>query len=352
MPDFEFDVDASIAAGWERFAARLAGFLRDLVPGATFDLTIPVAGTRAGCTPFIRFTAVQTDNGTSPSIPTGESAATPSAMSGSGSIEAEVSGGGTEDHPAPLRAGQLDQLADLGWSLPADDDDHDDDHTAGSGPRFRMPTYEAPHLAHLVAGTMERVFGIPHPVFLHDVVDGASTSGTGAPGAAGPSAVEPPVRSADDVDFRPLTISDPDQATRAVATALSDVYNCRVEADEHDVFTVPAGRVVVFVRAHRSMPLIVFRSLLVSAVEDVAAAETEVAILNRDSLWCRYVFDGNSVYAESELVDRVFVPVNFKIQLAEISAELDDVYPDLARRVAGEQWRDLHSTEDPGNNER
>lgn len=364
MPDFEFDVDASIAAGWERFAARLAGFLRDLVSGATFDLTVPVPGTRAGCTPFIRFTAEQAGTGTgiTPSTPPGDTmdtpsavggpTAPPSAMAGAGSIVAEVSGGGTEDDPAPLRAGQLDQLADLGWTLPDDDDDA---HTAGARPWLRLPSYEASHLAHLIAGTMERVFGIPHPVFLHDVIDGASTAGTdahagdpgdGTPGAAEPSALGSPALLADEADFRPLTITDPDQATRAMATALSEVYDGRVEADEHDVFTVPAGCVVLFVRAHRSMPLIVFRSPLVSAVEDAAAAETEVAILNRDSLWCRYVFDGKTVYAESEIVDRVFVPVNFKIQLAEISAELDDVYPDLARRVAGKQWRDLHSADD------
>ena len=356
MPDFEFDVDASIAAGWERFAARLAGFLRDLVPGATFDLTVPVPGTRAGCTPFVRFAAVQAGAGTRlgnvPSTPPDGPAHTPGAVAGSDSIVAEFCGGGTEDDPAPLRPGQLDQLAGLGWTLPdhADDvdDDDDNDHAAGARPQLRLPSYEAAHLAHLVAGTMERVFGIPHPVFLHDVIDGAATPGAVPPGATVHSVVEPPAQLADDVDFHPITITDPDQATQAMAVALSEVYNGRVEADEHDVFTVPAGCVVVFVRAHRSMPLIVFRSPLVPAVEDAAAAETEVAILNRDSLWCRYIFDGKTVYAESEFVDRVFVPVNFKIQLAEITAELDDVYPDLARRVAGKQWRDLHSADDQG----
>lgn len=336
MPDSDFDVDASIAAGWERFAVRLAGFLRDLLPGATFDLTVPVPGTPAGSTPFIRFTAVQ---------------------AGSGSIVAEVSGGGTDEDPTALRPAQLDQLAGLGWTVLGDDDD---DHAADTRPQLRLPSYESAHLAHLVAGTMERVFGIPHPVFLHDVIEAGATTGadspvatdtpvaTGVTSAPEPFAVAPAAPVADDVDFRPLTITDPDQATQAMAAALSEVYNGRVEADEHDVFTVPAGCVVVFVRAHRSMPLIVFRSPLVSAVEDAAAAETEVAILNRDSLWCRYVFDGKAVYAESEFVNRVFVPVNFKIQLAEISAELDDVYPDLARRVAGKQWRDLHSADDHG----
>lgn len=336
MPDFEFDVDASIAAGWERFAVRLAGFLRDLVPGAIVDLTVPVLGSHVGQPPFIRFTA-------------SDAADTPRPAAGPRSVEAEVSGGGTEDDPIPLRTAQLDQLAGLGWEIP-------NELSSTAGPRLRLPAYEAGHLAHLVAGTMERVFGIPHPVFLHDVVDPDAVPQGSRPGAgphdhhetaltatAGPAA---PV--ADDVDFRPITITDPDQATRAVGAALSDVYNGRVEADEHDVFTVPAGCVVLFVRAHRSMPLIVFRSPLVSTVEDAAAAETEVAILNRDSQWCRYVFDGKTIVAESEFVDRVFVPVNFKIQLAEIVAELDDVYSDLARRVAGKQWRDLHSADDSG----
>ena len=128
-------------------------------------------------------------------------------------------------------------------------------------------------------------------------------------------------------------ITDPDQATRAVAAALSEIYHCRVEADEHDVFTVPAGCVVVFVRVHRSMPLIVFRSPLVPAVEDAGAAETEGAILNRDSLWCRYVFDGRPSMP-SRTRRQSLRPVTFKIHFTEISAELDDVY-----RIWPAVWR-------------
>lgn len=359
MPEFEFDVDASIAAGWERFASRLAGFLRDLVPGATFDLTVPVPGVRPDSTPYIRFTAAETSDHNvtgsrggqtgDPHTPASASAsasasARASHASGdgasSGAIDAVVSGGGSDDDQVPLRPLQYEQLTGLGWDVPRDVD-------STELPRLTMPTYEASHLAHLVAGTIERVFGIPHPVFLHDVADATVGMRHSEPPrvAAGTSMPVAPV--ADAADFRSEPINDPDQATRAVGVALSEVYGDQVESDEHDLFTVPAGSVVLFIRAHRSLPLIVFRSPLVPAVEDAGAAETEVAILNRDSLWCRYVFDGKSVYAESEFVDRVFVPVNFKIQLTEISAELDDVYPDLARRVAPKQWRDLHSADDP-----
>lgn len=345
MSEFEFDVDASIAAGWERFASRLAGFVRDLVPGATFDLTVPVPGVRHDSTPYIRFTAIDSHAG-DVGIP--------------GTVEAVVSGGGDDDDPAPLRPHQYDVLAGLGWDVPQA-------VSSARGPRLprrRVPLDETPHLAHLVAGTIEQVFGIPHPVFLHDVADpttGAPRAGsspvdpvapapatTVTPGMRGTPGMPgtPATPASDPADFRSEPISDPDQATRAVRQALGEVYGDHVESDDQDLFTVPAGCVVLLIRAHRSMPLIVFRSPLVSMVEDAAAAETEVAILNRDSLWCRYVFDGKSIYAESELVDRVFVPVNFKIQLAEISAELDDVYPDLARRVSPGQWRDLHSADD------
>lgn len=308
MPEFEFDVDASIAAGWDRFAARLADLLRDLVPGATFDLAVPVLRSPSTLSPYVRFTAT-----------------------GTGGIHAEVSGGGSEDAPVPLRPAQLEQLAGLGWTQPGTE------RVGSSGPFVTLPIARASEAAHLVAGTMERVFGIPHPVFLHDVVgtDSAAPADSGGP-------------AAEEADFQSQPITSPDEATRAVGTALSEVYERRIQPDVHDVFTVPAGCVLLFVRAHRSLPLVVFRSPLVSSVEDAAAAETEVAILNRDSLWCRYVFDGTTISAESEFVDRVFVPVNFKIQLAEISAELDDVYSDLARRVAGKRWRDLRAADDDG----
>ncbi|MGN0099515.1 MAG: TY-Chap domain-containing protein [Dietzia sp.] len=336
MPAFDFDVDASIAAGWDRFASHLADLLRDLIPGATFDLAVPVLGAPSPLTPYIRFTAV-----------------------GQRRLEAEVSGGGSEDAPTPLRPVQLAQLSALGWQATGPGE------VSGpaAGPIVALPTDRAPELAHLVAGTLEQVFGIRHPVFLHDVVaEGASDPG--APAGADP--VDPPGTRTDDPaapadpgtvgevvrdDFRPQPITDPDQATRAVGEALTEVYRRRIDPDEHDVFTVPAGCVLLFVRAHRSLPLIVFRSQLVTGVQDAAAAETEVAILNRDSLWCRYVFDGSTVTAESEFVDRVFVPVNFKIQLAEITAELDDVYPDLARRLTGPHARDLRGPDDPDTGE-
>ena len=320
MPEFEFDVDASIAAGWDRFAARLADLLRDLVPGATFDLAVPVLRSPSTLAPYVRFTATGADR-----------------------IHLEVSGGGPEDTPVPLRPAQLEELAGLGWTRPGTE------RTGVSGPYVTLPIARATEAAHLVAGTMERVFGIPHPVFLHDVVgpDSAAPADSGEPVAEGAEDAE----DAEGADFRSQPITSPDEATKAVGTALSQVYERRVQPDKHDVFTVPAGCVLLFVRAHRSLPLVLFRSPLVSSVEDVAAAETEVAILNRDSLWCRYVFDGKTITAESEFVDRVFVPVNFKIQLAEISAELDDVYSDLARRVAGKRWRDLRAADDDGSGE-
>lgn len=331
MPESEFDVDASITAGWEHFADRLAGLLRALVPGATFDVSVPVLGAPSTHMPYVRFTADQP-----------------------GHVYAEVSGGGTEDAPTPLRHAQVDQLTALGWRAGASASETRSTSESAAAvdravrPEIGLPVERATELAHLVAGTMERVFGIPHPVFLHDVTDhdaaGEDTAGQDTTASAEPTAND----GALDADFRPQPITDPDQATRAVGAALAEVYRGRVQADEHDVFTVPAGCVLLFVRAHRSLPLIVFRSPLVSGVEDAAAAETEVAILNRDSLWCRYVFDGETISAESEFVDRVFVPVNFKIQLAEIATELDDVYEDLARRVAGRRWRDLRAADDPG----
>ena len=318
MPAFEFDVDASIAAGWDRFASRLAGLLRDLVPGATFDLAVPVLGSPSAHTPYIRFTAIEP-----------------------GRIDAEVSGGGSKDAPTPLHPPQLAQLTALGWPGA--------DAAGRTGPRITLSTDRAHELAHLVAGTLEQVFAVRHPVFLHDVTDAEDGSDRAVePGHPDERGSDHGGAVAAEDDFHPQPITDPDQATRAVGTALAEVYQRRVPADEHDVFTVPAGCVLLFVRAHRSLPLIVFRSRLVSSVEDVAAAETEVAILNRDSLWCRYVFDGKSITAESEFIDRVFVPVNFKIQLAEISAELDDVYPDLVRRVAGKHRGDLRASDDPG----
>lgn len=312
MHEFEFDVDASIAAGWDRFADQLAGLLRALAPGGTFDLTVPVLGQPTAQTPYLRFKCHE-----------------------AGLIHAEVSGVGSGEVLVPLRPDQLDQLTDLGWT-PAQGLDRPAGTTSVT---VSSTTAQARETAHLVAGTMERVFGIPHPVFLNDVTGPQHPDASCATSADTGSEPE-------DMDFRPHPISCPDEATLAVGTALAQVFDREVPADENDVFTVPAGSVLLFIRAHRSLPLIVFRSPLISSVEDVGAAETEVAILNRDSLWCRYVFDGESVYAESEFVDRVFLPVNFKIQLAEVSAELDDIYEDLARRVSGKRWRDLRAVDD------
>ncbi|HHX84882.1 MAG TPA: hypothetical protein GX694_06060 [Actinomycetales bacterium] len=306
MPQYEFDVDASIAAGWDRFASHLAELMRDLAPGGTFDIAVPVLGSPSSRTPFVRFTVTEP-----------------------GTVRVEVSGG--QEDGDGLGPTHLVHLGALGWEDPAEDT---------VGPHVRVRTGEADEAARLVAATLERVFGIPHPVFLHD-----------ATGPTRPERATPDASPPEHPDFAALPIGTPDEATRAVGTALAEIYERDVPADEHDVFAVPAGSALLFVRVHRSLPLVIFRSPLVSSVRDVAAAETEVAILNRDSLWCRYVFDGETIYAESELVDRVFVTVNFKIQLIEMATELDDVDEDLARRVSGKRWSDLRAADDRGSPE-
>lgn len=311
MPEYEFDVDASINAGWGQFASDLADLLRDLAPGDTFDIAVPVLGSPASRTPYIRFFSTGPDR-----------------------LRAEVSSGDHDDPACRLGADQLAQLTALGWEGATSRDSGGPDPTSADR-HITASVNNAERTAHLVAGTLERVFGIPHPVFLHDAM-----------GPTRPAHTESDATLPEHPDFQPIEIASPDEATRAVGTALAEVYAREVPADEHDVFAVPAGSALLFVRAHRSLPLVVFRSPLVSSVQNVAAAETEIAILNRDSLWCRYVFDGETIYAESEFVDRVFVPVNFKIQLSEVAAELDDVDGDLARRVAGKRWLDLHAAEE------
>lgn len=314
MAEFEFDVDASIAAGWNRFAAHLADLLRALPPGGMFELPVPGPGSSVTAPaptdgPCIRFT--HRDSGT---------------------VHAEVTDEANGDTTAFLGESRLAHLAERGW-------------VAGHGvASVTITGGRELEAAHLVAGTLERVFGVPHPVFLHDAVESLPTrrDERGAPS----DIHDEGDASGGHVDFRPQTISCPDEATRAVRTALAQVYRREVPSDENDVFAVPAGCLLLFVRAHRSLPLIVFRSPLVSSIADPVAAAAEVATLNRESLWCRYVFDGETIYAESELVDRVFLPVNFKIQLAEVTAELVDVHTDLVRRVAGRRWRELHNDDD------
>lgn len=300
MSEHEFDVDASIVDGWRRFGTHLADLLRDMESGDTFDIAIPMIDSPATRAPYVRFT-----------------------VSESG-ISAEIPGDDALDADHHLSSIQRRALADLGWRSPV----------AGADLVNRCPASAADGLADRVADALQSVYGIPHPAFLDDV-------STGAP-VPSPAVGEPPP---DDPDFRAVFISTPDEATRAIGTALAQMYSRNVPADEHDVFAVPAGSALLFVRAHQSLPLVLFRCPLVSAVSDPVAAQREVALLNRDSLWCRYVFDGESVFAEAELVDRVFVPVNFKICLAEIVMEIDDVHRGLDRRVRGTRWLDLRSSD-------
>ena len=310
MAEFEFDVDASITAGWDRFAAHLAELVRALPPGGTFELPVPgppLTDSAPPDSPCIRFTRRDARG-----------------------VHAEVTDAASENSPVDLGPQRLEHLRSLGWGTGS----HDPHVTVTDGRELEA--------AHLVSGTLERVFGIPHPVFLHDAVDPAPTG-------RAPTVTDSPApaeRPDGHEDFRPQAISCPDEATRAIGTALAQVYRRDVPADENDVYAVPAGCLLLFIRAHRSLPLIVFRSPLVSSIADPDSAAAEVATLNRDSLWCRYVFDGRTIYAESELVDRVFLPINFKIQLAEVASELVDVHTDLVRRVAGRRWRELRSDDD------
>jgi hypothetical protein len=251
---------------------------------------------------------------------------------GQGAIRAEVCSNAFLDDRFRLSVPQEAQLAELGWNAPTHGRDDEPDH---GSPHWwdDVELRDADRLAVMCVGALRDVFGCRHPAFL--VVDGFEPTGFTAPESGEDDGPEPEMEAA--IAYP----RDRDELRELVDAALARAFDEPVKHDQDGDVPIVIGDSVLFVLVADDEPIIELFAELVHDVQDLAAANREVAVLNRDLMFGTCIVRDDRVLLRHRLCGAPFVPAQFRTVLSRVGSDLDRIAADLAERVGGRRFLDL-----------
>ena len=321
-----FDLDRSTERAWSRFQARLADHVADMQDDDVLVVAVESAfedDDEDGSAPYVQFCAW-----------------------GETLVRSEVSSNEYLAVEHLLDAGSVRTLEELGWQAPTE---HPDAANRGSGSAnffLDVERAQADRLAVMTTRALRDVFGVPHPAFLsaenlaHDEV----------PDLGLPSRQVQPVPGADDEAVATVP-RDADHLKELVDAALTPFFGHAPEHDEDDDIPVVSGSALVFVRVMERIPAIQLFATLVHDVSDTERAEFEVAVLNRDIRFLKFVLVEGDVMAYLHLPALPFAPEHLRLMLAMMAEAVDEVDDDLVRRVGGRRAFEPAETPDDDNDD-
>ena len=222
-------------------------------------------------------------------------------------------------------------LTSLGWSTPTCERD-DDDHGEGSANFYiDVERTEADRLAVMAVKALRDVFGVAHPVFL-------SSENLAEEDEPAPNLGVPTSRTESGPDpEEPIAVvpNDREHLQALVDDALTPFFGHLPEHDEDDDIPVVSGSGLVFVRVLEHAPAIQMFSALACDVRDLERAGFEVAVLNRDLRFIKFVLVEDRVMAYLYLPVLPFVSQHLRTMLALMAETVDEVDDDLVARIGG-----------------
>jgi hypothetical protein len=297
----EVSMDEGTDAAWTRFRRRLADRLASLDNGDYVLVELEGDEEDDGrCTPYVQATSADGLY-----------------------VVAEVSG-----NPYLIPQHRLDkasrrQLTRLGWAR------------ASKGSENRNYSVEfdvsrADEVAVMMVRALREVFGVVHPAFLVGAGIDLTDGGTPVSEAPEPAYDEP------------LAVVPDDRAELdgLVEQVLTRVLGQTPVRDQDGDIGVVSGSAVVFVRVLPDQPIIEIFAELVVAVTEPDRARFEVAVLNRDCKFAKFVLVDDMVKAHVHLPARPFAPEHLRYALAMMCEMADAVDDDLAFRVGGRTFLD------------
>ena len=313
MGDAAFDIDGSTARAWRQFTARLGDFLADMQ-----ECDVLLVGTLheldegAGATPYVQVLNWGGDR-----------------------LRGEVCGNAYLAPQFWLDAEDESALLDLGWSAPEADRETTTENW------FHLTDGGVDELAVMAVGALREVYGVEHPALL--VVSGHGSDD--APDLGIPVA-QMEAGAEDAHDETVLVIPDsPDELQEAVDAAMAILFERELEKDEDGDIPVVCGTAVLYVRVREEEPTIDLFSTLVDDITDHDAAVREVAILNRDTPFFKFVLVDDRVVARYQLPALPFAPWHLRNLVSKMVEMLEGCVDDLAGRTGGRRWLHVNSEE-------
>ena len=301
-----FDLDRSTERAWSRFQAKLADHLAEMRDEDVMIVSAEssVDDEEEGAAPYVQFVAW-----------------------GERFVRSEVSSNEYLADEVRLDDAAARMIAALGWHEPTIDKDDEDPGEGSANFFLDVERSNADRLAVMTTRALRDVFGVAHPAFLTaGGLDEDAEHDLGIP-PGGPSEpeVEPPA----------VFPRDRDHLVELVDRALTPFFGNAPLHDEDGDIPVVNGSALVFVRVAEQMPSIQLFCCVVHGVTDEDSASFEVAVLNRDQAFLKFLLVEDRVMAQLWLPAYPFAPEHLRSMLAIMSETVDAVDDDLARRVGG-----------------
>ena len=293
------ELDSSTAAAWTRFQAQLADHLAEM---AEDDLLLLEAESSTeddeGAAPYVQFSAW-----------------------GDGQLRCEaVSNHYLADRHRLRRVAQL-RLWDLGFSTPTcDPGDLADSGSANFW--VDATTGDADRLAVMAVRALRDVYGVTHPAFLtgHPIVDEGKPPSESLVTTGGVIAEYP---------------SDGfDHLQRLVDEALTPWLGHPPNHDDDGDIPIDCGDVVVFARVLADKPVVRLFACVASDVEDLSRAASEVAILNRDTLFFKFLVLGDAIVMHADILAWPFAAAHVRDMVEHMCRSVGQIHDDLAARLS------------------
>src|SRR3954447_6275324 len=313
-----FDLDRSTERAWSRFQARLADHVAEMDDDEVLVISADSAvdPEAEGAAPYVQFCAW-----------------------GGTLVRSEVSSNAFLADEVRLDEAAMAALEDLGWLAPAAGDEAASDEAPAN---FHLDTerVEADRLAVMACRALRDIFGVPHPAFLS-----AGTLEEDADPELGIPAV---VSVPEEASVEPPAVfpRDRDHLRELVDRALTPFFGNEPRHDEDDDIPVVSGSALVFVRVMEQMPTVELFCCLVHDVTDADRAAFEVAVLNRDETFLKFLLVDDAVMAYLYLPAYPFAPERLRTMLSVMSRSVDKLDDDLAVRVGGRRTFESPPEED------
>ena len=305
-----FDLDDSVDKAWRGFRRALADRIVGLEVGESFyvEVETPNGEEEPGCAPYVQVIRFDEDG-----------------------LRGEVSGNRYLRASSRLDKATRCRLVDLGWARP--DKQRDQYNFA-----LEVAASGVDQLAVMAVTALREVFAVTHPAFLAcDVVvepdvDLPTVASMASTGEA--------------VAVRPV---GRDHLVQLVDAALTDFLGqCPVRDEDGDV-PIVSGSAVVFVRVPEHHPMVEIFAPLVLEATDLDSARFEVAVLNRDRPFAKFLLLDDQIMMTFQLPAWPFLADQLRAMLAMMCTLADEVDADLAARVGGRCFFEPSAGQDPVN---
>ncbi len=303
MSEFaESELDRSTALAWSAFRGRLADHVAAMQDDEVVlvEAESPVEDGDPGAAPYVQFCAWGEDL-----------------------VRCELTSNAYLAAAHLLDEDQVAALVALGWNPPT----HGPEEEAGSGStNFYLDAerIEADRLAVMTVRAFREVFGVPHPAFLSS--DDLPTTDAPRPTVEGDAEVD---------ELLAVEPDDADHLRALVDAALVPLFGGLPEHDSDDDVPVVNGGGMVWVRVLENAPVVQLFSALVHDVTDLERAAFEVAVLNRDLQFLKFLLLDDTVMAYLYVPALPFAPLHLRAMLDLMCRTVNRIDKDLATRVGG-----------------